>query len=80
MAVDVLPVGTAFTAGQPRELFQAPPVPGVEFVVDNQSYFDVTPDGQRFLMIVPVDEAASQRIHVRVSDEPDQVARLSALR
>ena len=69
MSVDVASRAQAFVAGHPRELFQAPPIPGSEFVVDIQSCFDVTPDGQRFLMMVPVDDDASQRIHVRVGGD-----------
>jgi Tol biopolymer transport system component len=53
MAVDIV-TQPSFTAGKPRMLFEGPytPAPG------SVPYYDVSPDGQRFLMLKPVEQAA----------------------
>jgi Tol biopolymer transport system component len=49
MAVDVR-VGTSFEFGKPRLLFKLPPIPNT-----NYWYYDVAPDGNRFLVTYPVE-------------------------
>ena len=60
MAVDV-ETGSAFAAGTPQLLFEAPyirqPTPG-----SGSQNYDVSPDGQRFLMVLPGE--ASMALHV----------------
>jgi Tol biopolymer transport system component len=54
-------VPTGFSAGTPRMLFEGPylPTPG------SLPNYDVSPDGQRFLMVKPTEqEAAATQIHV----------------
>jgi Tol biopolymer transport system component len=46
MAVDVNSIGSSFAVGRPRPLFQLPPSPG-----SAASPYDVTVDGQRFIVI-----------------------------
>jgi Tol biopolymer transport system component len=50
MAVDVIPAGNALTVGSPRKLFA---VPLNDISVSALSPYDVTSDGQRFLLNVP---------------------------
>jgi len=53
MAVDVTATATTFEAGRPRELFQTHAA-NMPFVAPT---YDVTNDGQRFLIQVPADDA-----------------------
>jgi Tol biopolymer transport system component len=55
MAVDVTTQGT-FSAGKPRVLFEGPYVPTPRSFQD----YDVSPDGQRFLMLKPNEQALAQ--------------------
>jgi len=52
MAVDVM-AQPIFSAGKPRMLFQG------EYYVGSSTNYDISPDGQRFLMIKPSEQAAS---------------------
>jgi serine/threonine-protein kinase len=75
MAVDISPQGSA--AGKPRVLFQGPYVTAVGgFVRPN---YDVSPGGQRFLMLKHVDEpqAPVNEIHV-VLNWSEELKRLAA--
>ncbi len=54
MAVDVT-TQPAFSAGKPKMLFEGPYVPPLQIA----SFYDVSADGQRFLMIKPVEQAQS---------------------
>jgi eukaryotic-like serine/threonine-protein kinase len=61
MAVDT-PATPGFTAGTPRMLFEGtyvtPPIPIVNY--------DVSPDGQRFLMIKPSEQQQSTQIQINI--------------
>jgi Tol biopolymer transport system component len=57
MAVDVNTTATPFEPGHPRELFQTH-VANMPFLVPA---YDVTPDGQRFLIQIDADEAKGPR-------------------
>jgi eukaryotic-like serine/threonine-protein kinase len=60
MVVDVTTQGT-FSAGKPRLLFEGPHVPTPRSFPD----YDVSPDGQRFLMLKPNEQAqATAQINV----------------
>jgi len=64
MAVDYVAEGDSFAAGRPKVLFSG------EFVgnaINSDRSFDVSPDGQRFLMIEPSETPndASQLILVQ---------------
>jgi hypothetical protein len=50
----------AFAAGKPRLLFEGPYVPTPRYFPD----YDVSPDGQRFLMLKPSEQAAPTQINV----------------
>jgi Tol biopolymer transport system component len=52
MAVDIT-TQPAFLAGKPKMLFEGPYVPPSS----NNSYYDVSADGQRFLMLKPTEQA-----------------------
>jgi len=52
MAAEVTTTAADVQAGTPRTLFQAPLVPSVQFVSGRNQY-DVSADGQRFIMNVP---------------------------
>ena len=52
MAVDIT-TQPAFSAGKPKMLFEGPYTPSSP----NFSYYDVSADGQRFLMLKPVEQA-----------------------
>ncbi len=52
MAVDIT-TQPAFSADKPRMLFEGPYVPPSP----NNSYYDVSADGQRFLMLKPIEQA-----------------------
>jgi hypothetical protein len=53
MAVDVRAVGATFQAGVPRALFEANLDPRANF----RNRYVVSPDGQRFLIIAPAEQA-----------------------
>jgi eukaryotic-like serine/threonine-protein kinase len=59
MAVDVTTEGT-FSAGKPKVLFEGTYVPTPRSFPD----YDVSPDGQRFLMLKAADEASPTQINV----------------
>jgi hypothetical protein len=60
MAVDIT-TQPAFSAGKPRMLFEAPYVPTPATFPN----YDVSPDGQRFLMLKPGEQAqAATQINV----------------
>ena len=61
MAVEV---GTksGFSAGKPRMLFEGPYLP----TTDSAPYYDVSPDGQRFLMLKPVESQTSAPTQINV--------------
>jgi hypothetical protein len=62
MAVDV-DTTSRFSAGKPRALFECPYAVGTGFPL-----YDVSPDGQRFLMLKPVDvQAAPTQINVALN-------------
>lgn len=63
MAVDVNTTAPSFRAGIPKELFQAQLVP----ISYWRNMYAASPDGQRFLMVVPADEAKSEPITVVVN-------------
>ena len=52
MAVDIA-TQPSFSVGKPRMLFEGPYVP----TAFTFPYYDVSPDGQRFLMIKPSEQA-----------------------
>ena len=56
MAVDVTIAGLAVHVRQPAMLFHTPLVPSVQYVSGRNQY-DVSPDGQRFIMNVPIGSA-----------------------
>ena len=51
-AVDIT-TQPAFSAGKPKMLFERPYVP----LSSNFCYYDVSADGQRFLMLKPIEQA-----------------------
>jgi serine/threonine-protein kinase len=53
---------SAFSAGRPRMLFEGPYLP----TAANSAYYDVSPDGQRFLMLKPVETPASAPTQINV--------------
>jgi Tol biopolymer transport system component len=59
MAVDVITQGT-FSAGKPRMLFEGQYQP----IASSSRNYDVSPDGQRLLMLKPVEQAAATQIVV----------------
>ena len=61
MAVDV-DTKTGFAAGKPRMLFEGPYLPTAFSLPD----YDVSPDGQRFLMLKPVESQASAPTQINV--------------
>jgi len=63
MAVAVSTVSGAFQAGIPKELFQAQ-LPPIAYW---RNFYVVSPDGQRFLMLVPASEAKPEPITVVVN-------------
>jgi hypothetical protein len=56
-------LGTTLKAGVPARLFSMPASAAARFARRNIIY-DVTPDGQRFLINVPAEEPSSSRITV----------------
>ena len=56
------PAPTAFSAGKPRMIFEGPYVP----TIANSPYYDVSPDGQRFLMLKPVESQTSAPAQINV--------------
>ena len=63
MAVAVSTVSEAFQAGIPKELFQAQLMP----ISYWRNMYVASPDGQRFLMLVPANEAKPAPITVVVN-------------
>jgi eukaryotic-like serine/threonine-protein kinase len=61
LAVSVHPSGSEFGFDAPRELFQTPPTP------KSWNLFDVSADGERFLMNMPMDWPESAKIVVIAS-------------
>jgi eukaryotic-like serine/threonine-protein kinase len=61
MAVDVT-TQPSFTAGKPRVLFKGQYVP----TVTTPANYDVSPDGQRFLMLKPVEQAEAAATQISV--------------
>ena len=59
MAVATEASGNEFQAGQPHVLFQTRPLPLTPY-----NLFDVTPDGQRFLVNLPMEWSSSAPIKV----------------
>jgi eukaryotic-like serine/threonine-protein kinase len=57
MAVDVDTAGDVFTSGTPRRLFGLSPRPPDQAIQDSR--YDVTADGQRFLLNVPANVSSS---------------------
>jgi serine/threonine-protein kinase len=55
-------VPTAFSAGKPRMLFDGPYLP----TIASFQYYDVSPDGQRFLMLKPVESQVSAPTQINV--------------
>ncbi|MBI4480546.1 MAG: PD40 domain-containing protein, partial [Acidobacteria bacterium] len=51
-----------FSAGKPHMLFEGPYLPPPA----TSNYYDVSPDGQRFLMLKPVDSPASASTQINV--------------
>jgi hypothetical protein len=64
-AVDVKTDGASFEAGIPKQLFDAATV--TENIVGGGTPFVVTRDGQRFLVLSPVDKEVSAPIEVLVN-------------
>ena len=60
MAVDV-ETRSGFSAGKPRMLFEGAYLQGGSF-----PFYDVSPDGQRFLMLKPVDSPTSAPTQINV--------------
>jgi Tol biopolymer transport system component len=61
MAVDV-DAKPGFSAGKPRMLFEGPYLPSAA----GNSFYDVSPDGQRFLMLKPVEYLTSAPTQINV--------------
>ena len=61
MAVDVT-TRAGFTAGKPRMLFEGPYLP----TAGSFPYYDVSPDGQRFLMLKPSESQANAPTQINV--------------
>ncbi len=57
MVVEVT-AGAVFQAGRPKTLFQAPRDPSGALLTIPISIWDVTPDGNRFLLTTPATEAS----------------------
>ena len=56
------PVPTGFSAGKPRMLFEGPYLP----TAASLPFYDVSPDGQRFLMLKPVESQTSAPTQINV--------------
>ena len=56
------PVPTGFSAGKPRMLFEGPYLP----TTTSFPNYDVSPDGQRFLMVKPVESQTSAPTQINV--------------
>ena len=61
MAVDIT-TQPGFTAGKPRMLFEGPYLP----TTASLPYYDVSPDGQRFLMLKPTEQAPLAATQINV--------------
>ena len=55
-------VSSSFSAGKPRMLFEGPYLP----TAANSAYYDASPDGQRFLMLKPVESPTSAPTQINV--------------
>jgi hypothetical protein len=53
---------SGFAAGKPRRLFEGPYLP----TAGSFPYYDVSPDGQRFLMLKPVESQTSAPTQINV--------------
>jgi hypothetical protein len=62
MAAPAAESGDDFQSGQPQVLFQTRPLPRTPY-----NLFDVTPDGQRFLVNVPMEWSSSAPINVSMN-------------
>jgi Tol biopolymer transport system component len=62
MAAPTAESGGEFQSGQPQVLFQTRPLPRTPY-----NLFDVTPDGQRFLVNVPMEWSSSAPINVSMN-------------
>jgi serine/threonine-protein kinase len=58
----VSPAPTGFSAGKPRMLFEGPYLP----TAASFPYYDVSPDGQRFLMLKPAESQTSAPTQINV--------------
>ncbi len=65
MSVEVHAQGRAVAAGKPRALFMTA-TPGREAGTSEQGVAGLSPDGQQFLLKVPVDDAGSERIALEI--------------
>jgi hypothetical protein len=61
MAVEIT-TQPGFAAGRPKALFEGPYLP----TAGSFPYYDVSPDGQRFLMLKPVESQASAPTQINV--------------
>ena len=61
MAVDI-DTKSGFAPGKPRMLFEGPYLP----TASSFPYYDVSPDGQRFLMLKPVESQTSAPTQINV--------------
>jgi hypothetical protein len=61
MAVDIV-MESGFSAGSPRMLFEGGYLP----TAASFPFYDVSPDGQRFLMLKPVESEASAPTQIHV--------------
>ena len=64
MVVDVA-TGPAFSASRPRLVFEGRYE--VSFLVPGTRFYDVSPDGQRFLMLKSAAASAPRQIHLVVN-------------
>lgn len=75
MAVSVTP-GETFTAGTPRPLFEVPYYEGDPGMPN----YDVTPDGQRFMMVFPATTEGPDRLNVIQGWKAEMLRRLDGRR
>jgi len=61
MALDI-DTRSAFSADKPRMLFEGPYLP----TAASFPFYDVSPDGQRFLMLKPVESEASAPTQINI--------------
>jgi hypothetical protein len=70
MAVDIT-TQPAFSAGKPKMLFEGPYIPPSP----NISFYDVSADGQRFLMVKPIEQAQAATQIVVVQNWSEELKR-----